>query len=262
MHRFAFFKQPAFLIKQLGVYAQRARGPLSQRSWQESSTVVNAIQSHPFNQKMMNGTLDKKQFGYYIEQDIHYLKTYSQANAIMASRIDSQYAAQFKQSANYTGTTEQQNVHQVFIEQMGIKMTGVITPATRLYSQHLLQSVQHDPIPIAIASLLPCYWIYLELGYLFAKNSPTNNPYAPWFNTYSSVSFRQATHEKIKLFDTFGAAQHVATQTAMKAQFRKSLVFEWHFWNDAYHQHGLLSPQKQPNEVQKNCGTLPHIFLN
>ncbi|MBS0236456.1 MAG: hypothetical protein JSS50_03860 [Proteobacteria bacterium] len=50
---------------------------LSQQAWNRSKQLIGAIKAHPFNQKLMNGTLDRDRFAYYIEQDSLYLRKFA-----------------------------------------------------------------------------------------------------------------------------------------------------------------------------------------
>ncbi|MDD9331116.1 MAG: hypothetical protein PV340_00315 [Wolbachia sp.] len=40
---------------------------LSEIAWKKSEHVYQDIISHPFNQELMNGTLSKKKFYYYVK---------------------------------------------------------------------------------------------------------------------------------------------------------------------------------------------------
>ncbi|WP_168464597.1 thiaminase II/PqqC family protein [Wolbachia endosymbiont of Ctenocephalides felis wCfeT] len=46
---------------------------LSEIAWRKSEHVYQDIINHPFNQELMNGTLSREKFCYYVEQDSFYV---------------------------------------------------------------------------------------------------------------------------------------------------------------------------------------------
>ncbi|WP_232478475.1 hypothetical protein [Brachyspira pilosicoli] len=60
----------------------------SKKVWNKNIKNYQKIKDMPFNKELMEGSLDKNKFAYYIEQDAHYLKYYSKVLAIISSKID------------------------------------------------------------------------------------------------------------------------------------------------------------------------------
>ncbi len=56
--------------------------------WNKNEDIYKKIINMPFNKELMDGSLDKNIFSYYIEQDSIYLKNYAKALAIIASKTD------------------------------------------------------------------------------------------------------------------------------------------------------------------------------
>lgn len=227
---------------------------LSQQAWRKSAGIIQAIKQHPFNQKLMDGTLERDKFAYYIEQDVHYLKVYSQVNAIIATRIAPQYTNTFRKSSYYSANDEQTVVHELLKYQLKLPQTGLIAPATLHYNQHLLTIAKHEPVAVAVAAILPCQWIYLELGTFIAKQAKPTNPYAPWFKTYSSNSSRISTHQLIRIFDELASTETTETKQRMVEVFMKSSQLELDFWNDAYHKNSVtdLTSKNKSTPVASN----------
>lgn len=209
--------------------------PLSQQAWRESARIIQKIKKHPFNQQLMDGTLQRDKFAYYIEQDVHYLKVYSRVNAIIAARIAPKYAAAFLKNSNYSANDEQTLVHEFLKYKLNLPRTGLIAPATKRYNEHLLNITQHESAAVAVAAILPCQWIYQEIGTYIAKHAKPNNPYAPWFNTYSSEASKISTHQLIRIFDELASTQSDATKQRMVEVFKESSQLELDFWDDAYY---------------------------
>ncbi|NRA74258.1 MAG: thiaminase II [Rickettsiales bacterium] len=208
---------------------------LSKKAWNKTASVITAIKNHPFNQELMSGKLAKNKFAYYIEQDAIYLKEFARCHTIIASRISIKHSHKFIKFAEDTFKAEQELVHQYFRKIFKFKETGLLTPATLSYTSYLLRMCSIEPVEIAVAAILPCFWLYREVGLSIAINSHVNNPYNRWIETYSSDEFSQSVDQAIEIFNYLGKNTTQKIQQKMIEAFYKSSVLEWHFWNDAYY---------------------------
>lgn len=207
---------------------------LSTIAWEKTSHIYNAIINHPFNVELMDGTLDKKKFAYYIEQDVLYLQDASKCHAIISTRVPQEYANIFLKYAEYTLITEQELVHKYFKEMFKFNETGLLAPATISYTSYMLKTCLNDAVEVGIASLLPCLWIYREVGLHIAKYSNKNNPYYRWIETYISKDFYDAVEKTIEIFDDLASKTSENNRKKMLDAFYKTACLEWHFWNDSY----------------------------
>jgi thiaminase/transcriptional activator TenA len=210
---------------------------LSERAWKKSATVIQAIKQHPFNMELAAGTLDRALFAYYIEQDTLYLQDFAKSLALIAGRAPVTLVRDFLSLAEGALIAEQEVVHGFFRDTFQFNETGNVTPATLSYTSYLLATSALAPVEVAIAAVLPCFWVYREVGLSIAANSTSldQNPYARWIETYSGTEFAAAVHKAIAAFDTVALEASEATRQVMLEAFYKSTVLEWHFWNDAYH---------------------------
>lgn len=209
---------------------------LSTKAWEISTNVYESIIHHPFNQELMDGTLSKDKFAYYIEQDSHYLHDFARCHAVIASKVSLEHVRTFLKYADYTFVAEQEVVHHFFKKTFNFKETGLLSPATLSYTSYLLRVATMESVEIGVAAILPCFWVYREVGLFIAKHSISSNPYARWIETYSSEDFSASVTEVIDIFDNLAAESTSATQNKMLEAFYKSTCLEWHFWNDAYNE--------------------------
>lgn len=207
---------------------------LSDKAWEISKEVIDAIQAHPFNQELAKGILDKEKFAYYIEQDILYLKDFARCHAIIAAKAPHEHVRTFLQYADYTFVAEQEIVHQFFRQLYGLRDTGFITPATLAYTSFLKNTCSLEPVEVAIASVLPCFWVYREVGLAIVQQTIMDNPFSRWIETYSSEDFAASVEEAINIFDDLARNTTDDLRDKMLKAFYNSTVLEWHFWNDAY----------------------------
>lgn len=102
------------------------------------------------------------------------------------------------------------------------------------YTNYLLQISAIQPIELAVSAVLPCYWIYHEVGKYIVQHTNLSNPFTKWISTYSREKFNQNLLEITKIFNELALNSTKETQQKMCNEFYKSSVLEWHFWNDAY----------------------------
>lgn len=214
---------------------QKSEILLSQQAWKRSENVMQAIVKHPFNQELMSGTLEKTRFSYYIAQDKSYLENYAKCLSIIASKIEQPYAPIFLKYAQQTYHVEQTKVHQYFQKMLPPTASDEISPANVMYTSYLLQTCALQPVEVAVAAILPCFWIYQEVGKTLAKQEAENNPYHRWIETYSSESFDKDVTVMIGIFDTLSKNTTPEIRQKMLDAFYMSTVMEWYFWDDAYY---------------------------
>lgn len=218
---------------------------LSNRAWKFTEHVIEKIKQHPFNLELAKGTLDLDKFAYYIEQDTLYLQDFARCHAIIASRAPLEHVRCFLRYADYTFITEQEIVHNFFREAFQFQETGLVTPATFSYTNYLLKTCACEPIEVAVAAVLPCFWVYYEVGRSIIDHATQENRFSRWIETYSGEAFASSVNEAICIFDALAQNASEATQNKMIHAFYKSTVLEWHFWNDSYNRvsfDGFLSP--------------------
>ncbi len=207
---------------------------LSQEVWQRAEGVVQAIKEHPFNRQLCSGELSRERFAYYIEQDSLYLQDFARAHALLAARLPLEHVRMFLQFAEHTFIAEQEVVHQYFRNVFEFSPGGGLSPATLCYTSYLLRCCALEEVAVGLAAMLPCFWVYREVGDFIAAHSSEANPYERWIATYSSPEYSQAVEQAIGVFDHLAAAASSAAQQAMREAFQRSCLLEWHFWNDAY----------------------------
>ncbi|MDL2243190.1 TenA family protein, partial [Bacteroidales bacterium OttesenSCG-928-K03] len=109
-----------------------------------------------------------------------------------------------------------------------------MTPTCRLYTSYLLSTMTQVPVEVAAAAILPCFWIYMEVGNYIFKNQKPNNPYQDWINMYSDEGFAVSNARAIEICDELAANSSEAQQQEMINAFILAAKMEWMFWDSAY----------------------------
>jgi thiaminase/transcriptional activator TenA len=107
-------------------------------------------------------------------------------------------------------------------------------PACFAYTQYLLNMAANAGPLIAIAALLPCFWVYQKIGEHISKNQVNPNPYQAWIAMYSSEDFAQSTKKMAELFDYYAAEKNAYGHELAKKAFSRSMYLEYCFWEGSY----------------------------
>ena len=204
----------------------------SQIAWGKIQGIYQSIIQHPFNQEMILGTLDKKKFNYYIAQDYIFLQALAKSLSIIAGRLNKDKdSIMFMRLAKGTMAASREIVLPFLKEEQHYNGLSIGCLA---YTNYLLQICTIQPTELAVAAIVPCYWIYHEVGKYIIKRTGSNNNFNKWIDTYSREEFNQNLVEIVSAFDTLALKATKEMQQKMYDEFYKSSVLEWHFWNDAY----------------------------
>jgi thiaminase/transcriptional activator TenA len=208
--------------------------------WRHAEPTYAAILAHPFLGGLTDGTLDRSAFQFYVLQDSHYLREYARALALVAARAPHPEAtALFAQHAANAILVEQ-SLHGGLLDDLGtteVASTGSApAPATLAYTSYLVATCATGSFADGLAAVLPCYWIYREVGReLLARSSP-DPLYARWIDTYGGEEFGQAVQAVLDLTDEVGPPASRAAQASAMRHFATTARYEWMFWDAAYRQ--------------------------
>ncbi len=215
-----------------------ASAPFSQSLWQANETLFQDTLQLPFNRELAAGTLSMERFRHYMIQDAHYLVAYGRALAVTAAKSDNaEGVVQFANAANEAVVVER-SLHDGFMRDFGVTpgqfAAMPLTPACHHYTSFLVATAWSAPYPVAVAALLPCFWIYAEVGRDIHARSVAGNPYQAWIDTYASEEFHALVRAVCATVDRLADEATPATRAAMHAAYRDAARLEWMFWDSAY----------------------------
>ncbi len=204
-----------------------------------SERVWRAIGNHPFLRELEAGTLPMEKFTYFILQDYVYLLDFAQVLCQGGAKSpDLETLELFCRHA--LGAVEvERSFHASFGKSLGLsraQLDGVTKgPATQAYINHLQTVARGGTLAELVAAVLPCYWIYGEVGRRLYKNRPAKPKiYRQWIETYASDGFWQPVREQIELMDKLAKAASSSEKKRMAENFILSSRYEFMFWEQAY----------------------------
>lgn len=210
----------------------------SQSLWQANLPLFQSTLELPFNRELAAGSLSRERFCHYMIQDAHYLVAYGRALAVTAAKSDNaEGVVQFANAAHEAVVVER-SLHDGFMRDYGITperfAATSLTPTCHHYCSYLLATAWSAPYPVAIAALLPCFWIYAEVGRAIHARSAAGNPYQPWVDAYASEEFHAVVRGVCATVDRVAAEATESTRAAMHEAYRDAARLEWMFWDSAY----------------------------
>ena len=214
--------------------------PFSRALWSRIEDIYAAIVEHPFIVGLTDGTLEPDAFRFYVVQDAHYLRGYARALSLAAARAPSEPdIAMFAEHA--AGAIEgERALHKSFFRDFELGDEEVaatpIAPTNLAYTSYLLAVAYGGSFPEALGALLPCYWIYWEVGKeLLSRGSP-QPLYRRWIETYGGEDFAAIVRAVLSLTDRLGPALAEGERERVAERFVTTSRYEWMFWDMGYRQ--------------------------
>lgn len=205
----------------------------SREAWKAALPTYRAILQHPFVKELTDGTLPRDKFLFYLQQDALYIENYCRVLAHIASRVPTIEMTKAFLDFAADGVAVEQAMHNQFLaEEPKVKE---MTPACLLYTS-VQNSQREEPVEVEAAAILPCFWVYLEVGKQIAAVASKDNPYHNWIATYSDPVFEKSNDLAIAICDQFAEQASEDIRRVMTEIFVRCTKMEWIFWDSAYHQ--------------------------
>ncbi|MFB1049418.1 thiaminase II [Paraliobacillus sp. JSM ZJ581] len=204
----------------------------------EIDVVWKASVEHPFVQAIGNGTLPLENFRYYVLQDSYYLSHFARVQSLGGAKA-SDLETTNNMNKHAQGTYEAElALHRTFAKQLNISEEEIKdfkpAPTAYGYTSHLYQAAYQGHLGDIIASILPCYWIYYDVGENLKDKTPNQSIYEEWINAYGSEWFRTLVDEQINRLDNIAKTVTEQERNRMKNHFFISVQYEYMFWDMAY----------------------------
>lgn len=201
--------------------------------WTRIVPIREAIGAHPFVRALGDGTLDREIFLGYLAQDAAYLGQYARVLAGLASLSDDPAELVFWAEGARESIEVEQDLHRSHV---GDDAATEPSPTCRAYTSYLLSLLATGGYAEAAAGVLPCYWVYKDVGdELRTLAGPLDDhPYADWIALYSDPAFAEQVQRARGIVDRLGASADDAAAGRMVSAFVTASRYEWMFWDAAW----------------------------
>ncbi len=208
--------------------------------WRGAADIYRAILAHPFLAGLTDGSLKQDAFAFYVVQDALYLRLYAQALAEIATRApDTAGIEMFARHAADVIAVER-TLHDSLLADLGIDPASAVAaepaPTTLAYTSYLLATARGGSYAEGVGTVLPCYWIYWEVGKELLRRGSPNPRYRQWIVTYAAEEYGAVVRDVITITDGLGPGLAPAERALVHRHFRTTSRYEWMFWDMGYRQ--------------------------
>ncbi|WP_426297990.1 bifunctional hydroxymethylpyrimidine kinase/phosphomethylpyrimidine kinase [Arthrobacter sp. R-11] len=208
-------------------------GGFAAQLWDAAELELAEIHALEFIGGLQSGALSKAHFGYYLAQDALYLNGYSRVLARAGALAPSEDEQLFWAKGSQQCLEVESELHRNWL---GGRMATEAGPVTKAYVDHLLAASASGSYGVLVAAILPCYWLYAEVGQrlhheFVAAGEPSGHPYADWLRTYADEAFAESTRKAIDVVDGAARAASAAERAAMHEAFVQSCRYETAFFD-------------------------------
>lgn len=198
----------------------------------------NASFEHPFIKGIADSTLPIDCFRHYVLNDAYYLSQFARVQSLGAAKAPDLHTVN-RMAAHAQGTYNAElSLHDTFSKLLGIteeeKDLFEPAPTAYAYTSHLLQAAYSGHLGDIIAAILPCYWLYDEIGERLRDCKPSESIYRQWIAAYGGEWFHELVMEQIGRLDELAAQASQQELERMKRYFLISSRYEYMFWDMAY----------------------------
>lgn len=204
----------------------------------EADAIWEASFNHPFVKGIGDGTLSLDKFRYYVQQDAYYLTHFAKVQALGAAKAeDLQTTNSLAKHAQGTYEAEM-SLHESFYKILNVteeeKQNFKPAPTAYAYTSHMYRAAYTGHLGDIIAAILPCYWLYYEVGEKLKESKPGHEIYDKWIATYGGDEFKASVDEQINRINEIAEKVTEADRLRMKEHFMISSKYELAFWEMAY----------------------------
>lgn len=159
---------------------------LSKNLWSQNRELAIASLENPFVQGLLDGSLAKEKFSYYVSQDSFFLKAFARAYIVAGAKAGD-WEDFIKLHKLAEGVLNELKLHGKYAQEWGVNVTQVEpAAATRRYTDFVMATAWGYDTGLTVTALTPCMRLYAWLGQELARQNPPEHAYSDWIRTYSS----------------------------------------------------------------------------
>lgn len=204
-----------------------------EETWQRTDQIRERIYALPFVQGLGDGSLPRERFQYYMGQDALYLAQYGRALAGVAALSDDPDELVFWAEAARNAIVVERSLHASHVD---VLQEATPSPTCRAYTSFLLSHTQSGSYGEAVAAVLPCFWIYQDVGEVLLRQAGdlSGHPYGDWLSAYTDPFFASQTLKVRAIADRLAASGGADLRERMHATYAQAARYEWMFWDAAW----------------------------
>lgn len=230
----------------MATFTERAR-LLADPYWQGSF-------EHPFVTGLQSGELRPEHFRFYLLQDRYYLEHFSKLYDLLGQKTQDGEVKALMEENSLNLAAGELFVREAFFAELQITQTEIdqtpVAPTTHHYVSHLYRQLLEGGVAVACAGMLPCPWLYQEIGEKMIQQGSPNPLYQRWIATYATTEGAQHLQRERQIVDRLYEEANEKQQEQMLQSFYISSQLEYQFWEMA------LTLETWPTGTEKAGGDI------
>jgi thiaminase/transcriptional activator TenA len=210
--------------------------------WAAAEPIFEQILAHPFLRGLTDGTLPEDRFRFYVKQDALYLRQYARCLALASAKAPSAYWCEMFAAHAQSALNVERSLHEAYFAAWGLTPEEIAatppTPTNLAYTSYLLRIAGTATFEDLIGALLPCYWIYWEVGKRLITQGSPHAVYQRWIDAYASEQFAAAVGRVLDAADRSMADLPPSRLALIREHYLVASRYEWMFWDAAYRLEG------------------------
>lgn len=213
---------------------------LTARLARAAKPIWEAQMQHPFVRALGDGTLPQETFEFYIRQDALFLDELTKTFAYATTRSHDQVEMEHFGELLLDTIRVERALHLTYGAQFGLtpqEMAATpMAPTNYAYTRHLLYISATGALPELITAILPCAWIYADVGRHFTTLGPPadTHPYRDWVATYAAPDFEEVGAWLRSMLERHAAGLQAPMLDRLEEIFITSSRYEYMFWDMAW----------------------------
>ncbi|MFC5928052.1 bifunctional hydroxymethylpyrimidine kinase/phosphomethylpyrimidine kinase [Cryobacterium melibiosiphilum] len=196
--------------------------------WHGIADLRTQVDDLEFIRGLSDGTLPESAFSYYLAQDALYLRDYSRALARASQLAPTLSEQSFWAVSAHGSLAVEMELHR---DWLGADLAAPEpNPVTSNYLNHLLAVAGGSSYGALVAALLPCFWIYQDVGERLAAANHPGHPFTAWLSTYADPAFAESTRQAIEIVEAAALLAGHVERGRMWEAFRASAAHEVAFF--------------------------------
>jgi len=206
--------------------------------WSAIAPAYDSILEHPFITGLTTGELDPAAFVRFLAQDTYYVNEYARSLAALgATAPDMELTRSLVQHAGGAVTAET-TLHAELVEMLELPHDAISdaspTPTARAYVDFVTARVHGSSFFEGLAAVLPCMWVYAEVGQHLARQGSPHPTYSRWIESYAGSEYLDEVARVLDDVDRLAVRVSESERTNGIAIAQLATRYEWMFWDSAY----------------------------
>ncbi|HXG36584.1 MAG TPA: thiaminase II [Dehalococcoidia bacterium] len=216
--------------------------PFTQELWESIGSIYGEILRHPFLGGLTSGELPVDKFRYYVVQDALYLRDFARCLSLASAKSPTDEVCEMFAEHAKTALVVERALHESFFQGWGLAERDLEqmaqAPTCLAYTSYLLRVAYGSPFEELLSALLPCYWIYWEVGKELENSGSPNPLYQRWIDTYSSGEYAAVVRQVLDVMDAAAEGLPEPRRKGLMEHFVTTSRYEWMFWDAAWRLEG------------------------